>query len=134
MMGKNNSRSKYVIDVVAFVTFLAAMDPRSTGIPLHEWVSIAFAGAVVVHLLLSWKWINAVTRRFFGKTTGRARLNYLLNTLLFFDDLAGSAAAVWHHHAPQFAMVRAALRDRRYCGCADRPARGAALEVDCEQD
>ena len=84
-MRMNNSRSMYVIDVVAFVTFLAAMDPRSTGIRLHEWVSIAFAGAVVVHLLLSWKWISAVTRRFFGKTTARARLNYVLNTLLFLD-------------------------------------------------
>lgn len=76
---------KYVIDAVAFVGFLVAMDPSTTGIALHEWLSIAFGATVVVHLLLSWPWIAGITRRFFRRLPGRTRLNYVLNLLLFID-------------------------------------------------
>ena len=38
-----------------------------------------------MHLLLHWAWIAGVTRRFFQRVQGAARLNYLLNTLLFID-------------------------------------------------
>lgn len=37
----------------------------------------------VTHLLLHWSWIVAITRRFFTAATWNARLNYVLNALLF---------------------------------------------------
>ncbi len=81
----NSTKLNYLIDLVIFVAFLLAMDPRTTGIAIHEWLSIAFAAAVIVHLLLHWQWIAAVTRRFLGRVARTARLNYILNTLLFID-------------------------------------------------
>jgi hypothetical protein len=81
----NRTRTKLLLDIAIFVGFLLAMDPRSTGIAIHEWLSIAFAGAVITHLLLNWKWIVEVTRRFLGKVANRSRINYVLNLLLFMD-------------------------------------------------
>ncbi|HML21123.1 MAG TPA: DUF4405 domain-containing protein [Aggregatilinea sp.] len=64
------------------VAFIVALEPQSTGQYWHEWLGIGFGVAVIVHILLSWKWVVSVTRRFFGKTSGQARINYLLNLVL----------------------------------------------------
>jgi hypothetical protein len=66
-----------------FVAFLVATAPRLSGLAIHEWLSIAFGAAIVTHLLLHWTWIVQVARRFFGKISWMARLNYILNSLLF---------------------------------------------------
>lgn len=75
----------YLIDIIIFLAFLVAMDPHSTGIALHEWLSIAFAAAIITHLLLHWSWLVGITRRLFGRITGEARMNYILNWLFFVD-------------------------------------------------
>jgi hypothetical membrane protein len=82
---RNQTKIKLVIDVIIFVAFLIAMDPRSTGIAVHEWLAISLIAALVVHLLLSWNWITQITRRFAGKMSGQLRINYILNWLLFID-------------------------------------------------
>lgn len=61
----NPIKTNLWVDVVIFLAFLLALDPRTTGIAIHEWLSLAAAGAAIVHLLLHWQWIVEVTRRFF---------------------------------------------------------------------
>jgi hypothetical protein len=72
-----------LVDTTIFVGFLLATDPRATGQTIHEWLGVAFGAAIIVHLLLHWKWIVNVVRRFFSKLPGQVRLNSILNTLLF---------------------------------------------------
>ncbi|MBK9712688.1 MAG: DUF4405 domain-containing protein [Kouleothrix sp.] len=81
----NRNKLNLAIDLAIFLAFLVAMAPRFSGIPIHEWLSIAFGAAIVTHLLLHWQWIIQVAKRFFGKTQWSARINYLLNILLFID-------------------------------------------------
>jgi hypothetical protein len=82
---KNQTQIKLMIDIIIFVVCLIAMDPHSTGIAMHEWLTTAALAALVVHLLLSWDWIVQITRRFMGKTNTQARINYIVNWLLFID-------------------------------------------------
>jgi len=82
---KNQTKIKLVIDVIIFIVFLITMDPRSSGIAIHEWLATAALAALVVHLLLNWDWIVQITRRFIGKINGQSRINYFLNWLLFID-------------------------------------------------
>ena len=82
---KNRTKTKLVLDVLIFIAFLIAMEPRSSGIPIHEWLAISILAVLVVHLLLSWDWIVQTTRRFLGKLNTQTRLNYLLNWSLFID-------------------------------------------------
>ncbi len=79
------SRINLAIDLSIFIAFLIAMAPRTSGIAIHEWLSIAFGAAIIAHLLLHWQWIVQVTRRLFGHVAVSARINHLLNVLLFID-------------------------------------------------
>ena len=81
----NPTKVNLFLDAAIFVAFLLALDPRLTGIAIHEWLGVAGAAAVVVHLLLHWEWIVGVTRRFLGRTSGAARLNYVVDALFFID-------------------------------------------------
>ena len=75
----------YLVDITIFLAFLVAMNPHATGISVHEWLGIAFGGAILTHLLLHWQWLVNITRRFFGQVSKSARLNYVLNLLFFID-------------------------------------------------
>jgi len=85
-MSKQN-KIKLFLDISTFAAFLVAMDPRTSGIAVHEWLTIALAGAVIVHLLLNWNWIVEITSRLFTKGTNGSKLNYVLNWLLFIDGV-----------------------------------------------
>ncbi len=81
----NSTKINLAVDGGIFLGFLVAEAPHFTGIAVHEWLGLAFAAAIITHLLLHWQWIVAVTRRFFSDIPWQARLNYLLNILLFID-------------------------------------------------
>lgn len=81
----NQTKVNLAVDSGIFVGFLVATEPHFTGIAVHEWLGIAFGAAIITHLLLHWQWIVAITRRFLSNIPWRARLNYLLNMLLFID-------------------------------------------------
>jgi hypothetical protein len=53
--------------------------PDLTGLELHQWLGVAVAGLAAWHLMTHWKWILAVTRRFFSGTAFQARLFYILD-------------------------------------------------------
>jgi len=76
-------RPRLVIDLVMTVSFLALMSVSLTGLLLHEWWGIGLVVVIVVHLLAQWDWTVASTRRFFRGLTGRVRVTYVVNWLLF---------------------------------------------------
>ncbi len=82
---RSRTKTKLAIDIALFIAFLIVMDPRSSGITVHEWLATSLLAVVTVHLLLSWDWIVQITRRFIGKINNQSRLNYILNWLLFVD-------------------------------------------------
>lgn len=82
---KNQTKLKLVLDIAIFIAFLIAMDPRSSGIAVHEWLAVSALAAIVVHLLLSWDWIVQITKRFTNKMNSQTRINYILNWALFID-------------------------------------------------
>jgi hypothetical protein len=70
------------VDAAIFTGFLVAFEPALTGLPLHEWVSLALAAAILVHLALHWDWVVKVTIRFFRRLFHSSRLNYLVDVVL----------------------------------------------------
>jgi cytochrome b len=81
----NRNKTNLIVDIAIFLAFLVAMAPHFSGMALHEWLGIAFGAAIITHLLLHWQWLVEVTKRFFSKTQWSARINYILNALLFID-------------------------------------------------
>ncbi|MBK8988346.1 MAG: DUF4405 domain-containing protein [Chloroflexi bacterium] len=62
--------------------FLVALQPHLTGMAIHEWLSLALAGAFLTHILLHWRWVYQTTRRFFSKLARQSRINFILNLVL----------------------------------------------------
>jgi len=81
----SRNKTNLIVDSAIFLAFLVAMAPRFSGMAIHEWLGIAFGAAITTHLLLHWQWLVEVTKRFFSKTQWSARINYILNALLFID-------------------------------------------------
>jgi hypothetical protein len=71
------------LDAVLFVLFVLLRTPRLTGLSWHEWLGLAFLLPMLVHLLLSWRWIVTALKRMFAPPRRRDSVNLLLNVALF---------------------------------------------------
>ena len=78
----NSPKSNLWIDAGLFAFLLASFWLELTGLSFHQWLGAVLAAGVAVHLLTHWSWVKTVTRRFFGHTSGQARLFYILDTSL----------------------------------------------------
>jgi Domain of unknown function (DUF4405) len=79
----NRNTTNLIVDSAIFLVFLIGTAPHFTGLAIHEWLGLAFGAAIIVHLLLHWRWIVAITRRIVSALPATTRLNYVLNSLLF---------------------------------------------------
>lgn len=71
------------LDLTLLLSICALETVPFTGMIVHEWLGLALAGMIVVHLLLSWAWIASATRRLLAAQSNRTRINYFLNLCLF---------------------------------------------------
>jgi len=78
-----SSKTNLWIDLGIFAAFLVAFEPRFTGVSVHEWLSLALAAVIVVHMLLHWKWIVAVLTRFFRRPLHVSRVKFVVDFLMF---------------------------------------------------
>ncbi|MCJ7735530.1 MAG: DUF4405 domain-containing protein [Anaerolineales bacterium] len=58
-----------------------------TGLLWHEWLGVAVGLIAFYHLLIHWKWVNTITKRFFSRTSKQSRLCYLLDWSLLLSFL-----------------------------------------------
>jgi len=80
-----SQKTNLYVDIAILIGFLVAYEPALTGIAVHEWLSLAFASAAIVHLLLHWDWVVQITLQFFRKLFHASRLNYVISLALLVD-------------------------------------------------
>lgn len=100
--------TNWLLDIGIFAAFLIATEPNLTGEPVHEWLSLALAGTIVVHLLLHWKWIVTVGKTYFAKLFQTSRLKFFVDVLLFlaFNLLMLSGLMISKTILPAFGITR----------------------------
>lgn len=76
------NKTNFLLDAGIFTAFLVALEPEVTGLEIHEWLSVALAGTLIVHLLLHWDWVIGVAKTFFRKLIHVSRLKFVVDTLL----------------------------------------------------
>ena len=78
-------RSRYLfsLDVILLLAVAVLQEPRRTSISGHEWLGIAFAALLALHILLNWRWIVATLGRIRSTEPRRSRINASLNGALF---------------------------------------------------
>jgi hypothetical protein len=75
-------RTSFWVDLILFLGFLIAFEPRFTGLTIHEWYTLCGAGILIIHILSHWDWLVNTMTRFF-QANGRVRLNYVIIALIF---------------------------------------------------
>ena len=71
------------LDIALLVLFVLLRTPKLTGLAWHEWLGVAFLVPMLVHLLLSWRWIVTALKRTVAPARWRDTVNLLLNVSLF---------------------------------------------------
>lgn len=98
-MKSNRAINNWILDAVLFTSFICLFLMDLTGIELHQWIGLAGGAIAFYHLLEHADWVEAVSRRMFGKTSGRARLYYLVDAglLLGFSAIfiSGVGISTW---------------------------------------
>lgn len=89
--GKRN----WLIDAVLFIGFLLTFFLDLTGLTWHQWLGVGVGIFALYHLLIHWKWVLTVTKRFFGRTSGQSRTYYLIDwSLLLSGGMIGISGLV----------------------------------------
>ena len=78
-MKVNALATKWVVDALMYAGFLLCFFTNVTGLELHQWLGVAGGALAAYHLVTHWAWVRAVTCRLLGRTSGQARLYYLLD-------------------------------------------------------
>lgn len=77
------ARFLFWLDFCLLIAVTLLQTPRGTSLAGHEWLGVAFAALVAVHLLVNWHWIVSTLHRIMTPGSRRARINALLNGTLF---------------------------------------------------
>lgn len=120
---KDTTQTNLCADLVILLAFLVAMAPESTGLPIHEWLGLASGGTLIVHLILHWKWVVAVTRKVFQGQVHRSWWNYILDVVLFLWFFIAIVSGVMEsrHVLPSFGLAasRHSLWENLHSGSAE---------------
>ena len=84
----------FLVDAAMLAVFLLVLNVPLTGLAVHEWLGIAIGVGVTTHLVQHTNWVVSTTKRFFGATSFRNRLNYLMMPALFIGFVAVIASGL----------------------------------------
>lgn len=86
---KSKTAIKAGLDLIMTLVFALLFNKMVLGLTFHEAAGLAIGFAILIHLVLNYKWIVQITKRFFSKELPlRIRLGYVLNILLFLSFIA----------------------------------------------
>jgi hypothetical protein len=90
---------KWLVDALLYGGFLLCFFLNFTGLELHQWLGVSGVALAGYHLATHWSWVKAVSQRFLGKTSGQARLYYLLDAALLLGlaaiTVSGLVISTW---------------------------------------
>jgi uncharacterized protein DUF4405 len=101
-------KTNFFVDLLGFVGFLIALEPRMTGTTIHEWFTLAGTATLILHFLIHWDWFINVSKRFFKNIFHISRLNYILAVLVFigFVTIIASGLMISQSVLPLFGLSR----------------------------
>lgn len=71
---------KLLLDLVMLIVLTLLLWKDSFGMEFHEIAGVGILGAFFLHIILNWRWVFQVTKRFFHRgITVRTRIGWLLN-------------------------------------------------------
>ncbi len=70
---------------------------KSIWLDIHVWSGVVMFLGAGAHILIHWRWIICVGKRYFQKLAKQARINFTLNTIIFIGFLLAniSGLVIW---------------------------------------
>ena len=98
----NRTKANFWFDLALLTILLSAITSAFANIHLHKWLGGGMAIAVLIHLILHWRWIQAISKQFLNKMPFQLWLKAILNilSLAVFLLLILSGAVVALIYAP----------------------------------
>lgn len=81
----NPTRLNLLLDIALALAFVLELERHFTGLRNHELIGVGMGIALVLHIVLHWKWVWNVSKSFFRNLFHASRLSYVLNLLLLID-------------------------------------------------
>jgi hypothetical protein len=75
------TRTNLLLDSLLLTTYVAAANPRMTGVAAHEWLGLAFAVLGVAHLALHAGWTARIASRIFSRLATMSRVQLVVAAL-----------------------------------------------------
>ena len=76
------TRLDFWVDAAIALAWVLDDSFRFTGLTVHEWIGVALAPALLVHLALHWDWVVRTTRRLAGTFPARERVRWAVDLCL----------------------------------------------------
>ena len=76
------TRLDFFLDAGLFLAFTLDYSFQFTGIAIHEWIGLALAVALPVHITLHWDWVLRTAKRLLGRLAGREKVRWILDFAL----------------------------------------------------
>lgn len=78
-----SARYRILLDVALLAAIVVAYAPSLTGVPLHEWLSIAILVPFIVHLAINWEWVIRVAKGALARLRAATAINAIVDVALF---------------------------------------------------
>lgn len=75
----NKPITQWIIGAALFGGFVLSFWLDLTGVALHQWLGVAIGALALYHLVAHWRWVKAVSQRFFGRTSRQARTFFVVD-------------------------------------------------------
>ncbi|PKM76474.1 MAG: hypothetical protein CVU90_12435 [Firmicutes bacterium HGW-Firmicutes-15] len=87
--------TKIILDIVMMILFLIMIDPKNTGMTLHEVLGLSVAALFTFHIILNWSWVKSISKNLFNpilKT--KPKLFYVTNVVSFISVMTIIATGI----------------------------------------
>ena len=81
----NTTKLNLFLDIGLALAFVVELQEHFTGLRNHELIGVGLGIAMLIHIVLHWKWVWNITKTFFRNLFYSSRLSYILNTALLID-------------------------------------------------
>lgn len=78
-MKQDKLKHNWLMDAALFGGFSGSLWLDLTGVAAHQWLGLAVGALAAYHLVRHWSWVEAVTARFFGRTSTQSRTFYVVD-------------------------------------------------------
>ena len=98
-MEKNSHKTNWLIDAALFIGLLLSFWLDLTGVGWHQWLGVGLGVLITYHILAHWKWVEATSKKLFGRMARQPRIYYVIDLALlggfYLIGLTGLVISTW---------------------------------------